>query len=401
MILVELALVIKKIFPYFFSGIFALLLISCNDSPTDLGKNFVDPLDGVGIASFDSSVDSMNQTSKPIKNVFSLGTSARLLLGKAENVEALTMLQFSFSLADTIKEQINNGEIVVLDSWIDIIKEYRFGDSSAAFDYTVYKITNSWSPSTFTADSLSLLQYENVDVSSQRITENDTTYSFHLNTDVTKLWLEDYADTGTVANYGILLEPVGNTQKILGFTAFNSSGEDQALLTFVINKPGIYTDTVFATLFNDISVVKGDYAIVGSENIPIQASLASEAHITFDLNVLPENITINSASLTLTVDTLLTKVGSPYINKLLVFLVADSTKDSVDSDYYAELSRSGATFTGNISNIVRAWNNGVDNQGIIVKAYSEYYGVETFVIRGSNAAVQSERPKLKLVYSRK
>jgi len=392
--------VIKKIFLYFFSGIIIFLLTSCNDSPTDLGKEYVDPLDGVGIAIFDSSIDSMNQTSRPIKNVFSLGASARLLLGKAENVEAFTLLQFSFSLPDTVKTQIKNGELVVLDSWIDLIKEYRFGDSTAFFDYTVHKITSEWSSSTFTADSLELLQYDNSDASSQH-SDNDTTYSFHLSNSVTTLWLQDYADTGAITNYGILLDPINTSQKILGFTAYSSGGVDQALYTIVISKPGSYVDTVYGTLMSDISAVKGDFANVGPENIPIQASLTSEAHITFDLNVLPADITINSASLTLTVDTLLTKVGNPYTNKLLVYLVADSTKDSVNSNYYAELTRNANTFTGDIKNIVRAWNNNISNQGIIVKAYSEYFGVETFVIRNSNAPVISERPKLKLVYSRK
>jgi hypothetical protein len=393
--------VIKKIFSFLVPAIFALLLISCNDSPTDLGKDFL-LQDGVGIYSFDSSIDSMNQTSRQIKKVYSLGSSARLLIGKAENVKAHSLLKFVFSYADTITTQIKNNELKILDSWVELVKDYRFGDSASTFDYAAYKITSNWTSFGFTTDSLPFLTRESNDISSLRSTENDTLYTFHIDTTVTSFWLHTYADTGFNGyNYGLLISPTDNAQQVLGFKAFTVSDLDVTLLKIVVQKPGSYIDTLFAYISSDVSVVEGEVAVVGDENIAIQASLTSQAGLFFDLSVLPENITINSATLTVTVDSVLTKTGSSYSNLLLAYLVADSTKDSVDANYFADLTSSGNTFTGNISNIVRAWNNNVSNQGMILKAFSEVYGIELFVIKGSNAAIESQRPKLKIVYSRK
>lgn len=393
---------IKKNLRFFISLIFALILISCNDSPTDIGKNFVDPLDGVELFTFDSSVDSMNQSSTTIKNVYSLGASSRLLIGESGNLKAHSLLKFFFSYADTIKEQIANNELDVLDSWIELTREYNFGDTNAVFDYAAYKITSNWTPSGFSADSLSLLTKESNDISSFRTTANDTLYTFHLDTTVVSFWLHDYVDTSSsFFNYGLLISPANGCQQIFGFTAYNTSGENEPVLRIVVQKPGSYIDTLTGYILSDISAVEGNVANVGNENLAIQGSLTSEAKIFFDLSVLPKNITIHSATLTLTKDTIQTKFGSSYQDLLLAYLLADSTKDSIDTDYYGSLSSSGNTYTGDISDIVRAWNYNTSNQGIIVKAYTEFYGVELFAVKGSNAAIINQRPKLKIVYSRK
>ena len=121
----------------------------------------------------------------------------------------------------------------------------------------------------------------------------------------------------------------------------------------------------------------------------------------FFLCVLPKNITINSAVLTLTVDTSQTKTGSNFTNSLRVFLLDDSSKNELNTNYIYTLKRSGATYTGEITNILRVWNNNVSNEGMLIKASSELRGIEIFAIKGSNAAEISKRPKLEIVYSRK
>lgn len=189
-----------------------MILISCNDSPTDLGVGYVDNLDGVGLYKFSS--DSVTQSSNSFEHVYSLGGSARLLIGKAENATAYSMIKYKFSLADTIIADIKSNKINVLDSWVSLVKDYKFGDSSAAFDYDVYKINSNWSSSTFSADSFGLLSYDNINVSSFRETDNDTLYTFHIDTSVTSSWLHSFADTSLdYTNYGILISPKVNHKK--------------------------------------------------------------------------------------------------------------------------------------------------------------------------------------------
>lgn len=390
---------INKFFLSFISAITFFLLISCNDSPTDLGVGYLNQ-DGVNLSKFDTSVDSMPQFSSNFKNVYSLGGSDQLLIGKAENITAHSLIKFIFAIPDTIKTELLARNLTVIDSWVELIKDYRFSDSAATFDYQVFKINSSWTSSKFTSDSLAILSYDNTDLSFNRTTENDTVYSFHLDTTLTSSWLQNYVDTTVATNYGILISPTANTQKVLGFTAFNTSGVDDPRLRIVVQKPGEYVDTLIGYVNTDISAVLGDLPNVGIENLAIQSSLTSEAKLFFDLSVLPKNITINSAILTFTVDTLQTKTGSSFTNSLRVFLLDDSIKNELNTNYVYTLSRSGATYKGDITNILRAWNNNVSNEGMLIKATSESRGIEIFAIKGSNAANISERPKLEIVFSR-
>jgi hypothetical protein len=384
----------------FISLITIFILIGCNDSPTDLGVEFVSQ-DGVEVFKLDSSVDSIPQQSNHFKKVINLGSSDHLLVGKAENVDAKAMLRFVLLIPDTIKAELENRTLTVIDSYVELTKDYSFGDSAALFDYQVKKINESWSASTFTADSFLTLSYDNIDLSSNRTSLNDTTYSFNLDTALTSSWLQNYVDSSVASNYGILLDPAVNSQKVLGFTAFNVNGIDDPRLRIVVQKPGAYIDTLIGYIAADISVVLGEVQNTVTENLYLQTSLTSEVKLFFDVSVLPEDCVINSAKLTLTVDTLQTKTGSNFSNSLRVFLFSDSAKKEINTSYLYPLNRSGALFTGNLTDIVRAWKNNVDNQGMLIKATSELRGVEIFSVKGSNAADISQRPKLEIVYSRK
>ena len=391
---------IKNISLVFLSAISIFFIVSCNDSPTDLGTKFLSQ-DGVEVLKLDSSIDTINQTSYSFKNVFSLGTSSQLLLGKAENITSNVLLLFVFAIPDSIKEELALRNLTVIDSYVEMNKNYSFGDSNAVFDYSVYKVNERWLSSTFTADSFAFLDYDNsIDLSFNRTTANDTVYSFHLDTTLTSSWLQNYVDTTVSSNYGILLSPTDNTQKVLGFTAFNVNGQNDPRLRIVVQKPGAYIDTIVGYIASDISVVLGDIPNVGTENIVIQSSLTSEAKLIFDFSVVPEDVVINLATLTLTVDTLATKTGSSFSNRLSVYLLADSATNKLNPNFVYTLDRSGATFTGDITNILRAWNNRVDNQGLLIKSTLEFWGLETFVLKGSNAALIEQRPRLEIVYSR-
>lgn len=389
----------KKLFA-FISAITIFLIIGCNDSPSDLGVDFLSQ-DGVEVFKLDSSVDSVLQQSNHFKKVINLGSSDHLLLGKAENVTAKMLLRFVVLIPDTILTELKARSLTVIDSYIELTKDYSFGDSAALFDYKVFKINSSWSASTFTADSLSNLQYDNVDLSFNRVSANDTVYSFHVDTTLTSSWLQNYADSSVGSNYGILMEPTVNSQKVLGFTAFNISGIDDPRLRIVVQKPGEYIDTLIGYIAADISAVEGDVQNTVTENLYIQSSLTSEVKLFFDLSVLPSDCVVSSAKLTLAVDTIQTKTGSNFTNSLRVFLFSDSSKKEISTSYIYTLTRSGAAFTGDITNLVRAWKNNVDNQGMLIRASSELRGVEIFSVKGSNAANLSDRPKLEIIYGRK
>jgi len=401
MIFPEKILVIKKIFRYLIPFVALFLIIGCNDDPTDLGVDLLEQ-DGVEVLKLNSYTDSLQQYSYDFNDAVVLGGATHILLGKAENITSHILMKFVFSIPDSIKSELEKRNLTVIESYIELTKSYRFGDSSAYFDYGVYEVKESWSSSSFTSDSFATLNYGNIDLSFQREIDNDSVYSFRLDTTLVSSWLQNYADTNIASNNGVLLSSAIGTQKVLGFTAFNVDGENDPRLRIVVQKPGEYIDTLIGYISSDLSIVLGERANVGSENLVIQSSLVTEVKLLFDLSKIPDNVVINSAILTFTVDTIKTKIGSnANVNKLYVQLLTDSVKNEVSKDYNYILTRSGSSISGSITNIVRAWNNDVENQGFLVKSATELYGVDIFAFRGSNAPDLSERPKLEIVYSRK
>lgn len=400
MIQPEKTLVRNKIFGFLIASISVLLLTSCNDSPTDLGSDLLNQ-DDVQVLKFNSAVDSMYQSSSTFKTNVPLTSADWILLGNAENVTSHIMLKFVFASPDSLQKDLIDNKINILDSWIEFYNTYSFGEQNSPFDYEAYKINQEWTSLAFNADSFSTLKYDPSDLSSLHNVQNDTIYSFHLNPSVAGEWLLSNADTNLATNNGLLISPKSNTKKILGFQAYNINATKDPRLKVVIEKPGVYQDTLTGYVASDLSVVIGNLADVGAENISVQSSLAAESKIFFDMKSFPVNSTINSATLTLTLDTVQTKTGSSFTNSVRVYLLKDSTKNEINTNYVYTLNRIGNTFTGSITNIIRAINNGVANQGFLIKSGNELSGVDIFAIKGSNAADKSERPKLEIVYSRK
>jgi hypothetical protein len=149
----------------------------------------------------------------------------------------------------------------------------------------------------------------------------------------------------------------------------------------------------------DLSVVSGSLPDVGTENIGIQAGLNSEGWLFFDLSSLSKEIIVNYAELTLTVDTSKTVTGSSFTNSLRVNYVKDSTNYSIDSSLSVFLDRDGNNFKGDITRYVQKALIEKNNQGLVLSAGDKINGVELFAIRGSNAIVFTERPKLQIKYT--
>lgn len=390
----------NKIIVFLLIAFSVLLFTKCNDSPTDIGYGLLSQ-DDVQVLKLDSSVDSIYQSSTYFKKIISLASSSTVLLGKAENVTSHLMLKFVFATPDSLKLDIADNKINILDSWVELVKEYSFGDSNGAFDYGAYKINDDWSSLTFNSDSLAFLSYDNIDLSSSPEVNDDSIYSFHLDNTLVGQWLKNNVDTLLAPNNGILVSPKSNTQKVLGFTAYNINAINDPRLKVIIQKPGVYEDTLTGYISSDLSVVIGDKPLVGSEDIAVQSSLASEAIVSFDLSSIPIDATINSATLTFTVDSLQTKTGSSFYNALGVYMLTDSTTKTISTNYSYLLTRSGSTFTGSITGIVRAINTSGINQGLLIKTADEISGVDIFALKGSNTADITKRPKLEIVYSRK
>lgn len=369
---------------------------SCSDAPTSVGVNLLGD-DYIGFKTINSVEDSIGQTSTYFHKVASLGSSDMLLLGSAKDVEASTLIRFGTVLLDSIATDINNNNINVTSAVIQLHRTYAFGDTLAPFDFTVHKVNSEWTTG-FTEDSLPGLQYDADDISSQKeIT--DTVTNITISNDLVMQWLQSTADTTLPAQNGIYLKPASGQNHIIGYKALTADYTDYPTLTAVIEKPGVYVDTLTFVSAYDVSVVEGNIPAVSSGNLIIRSGFLIFSRLTFYMPELPKDAIINSAELTLNVDTVETVVGANYLNSINAYFALDSTNtDSVSS--YVSLARDGNQFTGTITNFVRQWVKG-NNNGIILTTSSPFDGFELFTIKGSSSANLNDRPYLKITYTSK
>lgn len=376
----------------------SVLFISCADEPSSIGVELVGG-DNIVVKTFDSQTDTINQTTSYFKRVIPLSSASKILIGKNQDVTAYALMQFLFALPDTIKDAINDNSISVTDSWLILRRRYTFGDTLANMNFTVHKITTPWTINTFTIDSLSILQYEQNDVSSNLMI-NDTTYTFDLDTGLVLSWMKYFADPTQESNYGIFYMPDASSQKVVGFQALSLTTTGDAKLYVVLEKPGSYVDTINGFVASDVSLIDGMLPTAPPGELAVRSSITVNGLLKFDLSKIPAGAVINSATLTIYPDTTNSLYGTDYNNSLIVFFEEDP-----DSNKYltpgVTLNQSGSGYTGTITQFVRAWIYGTENNGLLIQPGNQVEGLELFMLYGSDAADFNLRPRLKIVYTTK
>ena len=376
----------------------SLIHFSCSDSPSSLGSDLLSQ-DLINILELDSAKDSLFQSASVYKKVIELSSANRLLLGKKDNIEAGILIKFLIFFADSIKQQLTNNELSVLSAKVEFTKNYTFGNSTVPIDFSVHKINSNWSTG-FTSDSLTLLTYDANDISFSK-TFSDSINGFNFDTQTALNWLKASADSSIPIDNGLYIKPAMSSEKIVGFQALTIEDLPIPSLKIIIQKTGVYSDTLSYFPSVDLSVVSGSFPDVGTENIGIQAGLNSEARLFFDLSSLPKDIVVNYAQLILTVDTIKTITGSSFTNSVRVNYITDSTNLAIDSTFSLFLDRDGSTFKGSVTSFIQRTLIESNNQGLLLSASDKLNGVELFAIKGSNAAALAERPNLQIIYTSK
>jgi hypothetical protein len=370
-------------------------LQSCAEDPSDIGINLISS-DLVHIEIFDSQTQNVQQSSGYFKRIIPLGLSTKLLVGTYEDIEASALLKFIFSFSDTVKQDIINGNIIVEDAWIELTRNYLFGDTTGTIDFTTHKVNNKWSATAFTIDSLQILDYNSEDEGSDYL-QTDSNYTFHLSTDMVLSWMKNSADANLESNEGIYLKPGSSTGTILGFEAFSAIAENPPRLNVIISKAGVYTDTINGFILADVSLVDGNLPDLPSDNFAVQSSIAVNGTLHFDLSEIPAGVVINRAELTLTADTLNSKKGTSFNNSLQSFFAKDSTTHEIEGSG-TTLGYFDNKYSGVITAFVRRWINENKNHGMIIRPGNENEGLELFALKNSQADSLS-RPRLRVTYT--
>ena len=373
------------------------LFSSCTDEPSSLGVELIGS-ENISAKIFDTAIDTIDQSSSYFKKVIALGSADWVLIGKYQDIKASALMRFVFGLPDSLKNDLKAGNINVLDSWIILRTRYVYTDSMAAMNFTVHKVNSSWSATAFTIDSLSTLDYEPTNVSSQ-FTPTDTLYTFHLDGSLPLAWMKNTADKTLESNYGIYLDPTLSSTKVIGFQAFNAISAEAAKLFVVIEKPGVYVDTLNGFIAADISLVdRPNVPALPTGLISVQSSVAINSKLKFDLGQISASVVINKAEIFITPDSVYSVKGSSSNNSLRLSYLryADSLNTEGNPSF---LSYKDNKYSGDITLFVRNWVSRKENNGILIEAGSPTSGLEFFALKGSDYYEFSERPRLRITYT--
>jgi hypothetical protein len=373
-----------------------LNVFSCSDDPTSIG---IDLLDGdyLIVSTFDTQDDTITQSSSFFKEVVPLGFSSKVLIGKRDELEATTLMNFLFFIEDSLRQDFLDGNIAVNQAFIELTPNYTYTNEEAEYDFTVHEVTSNWSTG-FTSDSLDNLSFNFEDLSSNK-NFTDSIYTFDLDSDFVLQWIKNTIDTSLGKNNGIYIVPTMSTDKVVGFQALTATSSTAAKLKVVIEKAGNFVDTIRAFIFADVSAIVADLPVLPPEDIGVQASTTIQSTLFYDLSKVPRNIIINKAELILTEDTLSSITGSSFNPNLAVFKITDSTDLTIDEGSGILLVKQNNTFTGNITPYITLWITNEDNEGMVIRPASLTEGLELFAIKGSEYPELSERPRLRIVYT--
>ena len=375
---------------------FLLLLNSCSDSPSPIGANIL-KIDNLKINELDSYTDTLAQKSSYLKRTLKLGASYTLLVGKDENLEASTLINFLIALPDSIKNSINNDSITVTGANIQLFRDYPNKENNSFYDFTVHKVESGWTTN-FTSDSLPMLSYDPSNLSSNK-SLTDSLEKFDIGTDFAFSLLK-YATDSTGTDYGLYIKPTENSKKVVGYySLYNVS--NVPFLTIAIQKLGAYPDTLFFYGSSNVSVVTGNIPPSSLQSrIVAEGGLVVNSKLWFDLSKIPNNALINDAKLTLKMD-----MGETYIgdttNSILAAFLTDSSSIVLDSAAsIATFSEANNSMTTTITSYVQRWVNTGANEGILLFPRNQIGSVDLFTFYGSDA-VDSLKPRLHIIYTLK
>ena len=371
------------------------LFTACSDDPSSVGSDLLNQ-DNITVSKIDS--DSLSQKFERYKANYSLGSSDILLVGKDANVESQILLSFGISLAD--KYLSNLDSLAFLSTEVTLTKTYTFGDTLQPFNVGIYKVTSVWN-SLFTADSISKLTYDPTSVVQSTNISNNV-YSFAVDTNLVREWFKAAKDTAQAKDYGILLKPNG-ISKFIGFRASTALTTDVPSIKIVVKKTTAYETYQDTLTYNgsvDVHLIQGSFPDATSKTLTLQNGTGVQGKLWFDFSKLPSDAIVNTALLTLSVDTLNTKFGSSYSDGLQAFELTDSAAVTTNAKFVVSLPRSGNTYTGDVFRIVNDALTTKNNFGMLINPVYQLNGIENFALFNS-AAANVSKPRLIITYSQK
>lgn len=384
-----------------FSILVIVFISGCEDEPSSIGGNLIES--NITITQIDSETENFDQSlESSFIDTISFGASPRILVGKYENVESQALLKFSFPLNDSLQNRFSNGDITLNKSWIQLYNDYMIGDTNGFYGINVYEINNEWSSGLFNKDSLSALQFNTTDLSSNlNITDSIVTFDFDL--DLTDKWLRKTWEDENIENNGVVVFPEAGTEYVIGFQAINIIYFNEAPRVRVeIEFPDGVKDTIVGSPAEDVHVVTGNQPVSSNGNTILQGGLVSRGDFKIDLSKIPDDVIINSAVLTMHLDSTETYQGTIITDSIGISLYDDSlmTETLANTSFIALKRESSTVYSGEIKTYLQRFvSSSRNNYGFQIYLTDEERALGKLAVIGSSA-IPALRPNLVITYSK-
>ncbi len=368
------------------SVFFLLIITSCSDDPSDVGKGTVSSNDGLKV---DSAVAYANRDTSFLYEVIGTGNS---LVGYDQGIEVRTLMQFTgFTAIPTT---------VTVDSAVVTFPiDFKFLDSIGTIGFEVHEMLNTWSQSTFKWDSVSVAGEYNTTPSSTflgNIVPGDSTIQFHIDQLVSK-WIQ----AGTDAPDGMMLIPSSISSSLVVGSLNNLLIETRPHVV-VYYRNGADTDQTSTFYTGQRTFTANSPQPVMAGRLFAQSGIAFRTHVLFDSLRIPSKASINRAILTVSFDGLNSEVNQYTRDSLLVSLERKNVYpfDSLAYTTICTPTTNGTQkiYQANVTQLVQAWTSREPNYGILLRTFDENANVERFALYGS-LSPQALRPKLVVTFT--
>jgi len=408
--------VIRHLFHFYFSIISVLILLllsSCNDQPSEVGKDIW--LDTVTLHSISTSDTSLFSSTSNDTKRFGLFRLGGLLLGKYEGITAITFVRFT-NIPDTLNYVTEND---IQECTLELTpQKYSYGDTNTnQLEFTVHRINNVWFNQT-TWDSI-------VDPSKQpfyttqqfgsfsgKSTAEDTLpLKVAIDKSIAKTFFDLQIDSATrITNYGLALVPNGNTNIIRRFSTKTLSSADQSNYVFLRvvfrnQRKNNALDTIVMESGVDASMVN-DESPKNNENLVVQGSLMKRAKIEFDLSMIPNDAFIHYAQLSFERNEAESKGGTNGIDEtigLAYYANPDDASITPSRLFLAQRTANTQTYTfKSIVSLVEQWLRYSNGKGVAFlepDGASKLLEIDKVAFYGIQSPDSTKRPSLKIIYS--
>ncbi len=377
------------------------LMAGCSEEPTEANSPVADlPL--AGFVTRDTTLPAIHDT---FLRQYSTMDGQINLLGQNGSYTAIMALQFSSSVIPV------RDTIAVYSATLALHAVTWYGTSGAPFGFTVHRITRSWSSYTLLWDSVQADFYESAPRGGfdGSLIGDTAGINVSLDTAMVREWFAT-PTTSTTTQFGIVLVPSPATQNaVRGFVEF--AGGDSAAyyptLTVIAGSvSGTSRDTAVYNVGQDTFVGSDDHGTPPSTKLYVQGGVHYRSALWFDLSSIPRGAILNSAILSLDLDSASSRISKFVTDtSLSAHLLGDtttytslSTEDA--STFGRRVAGTRATFSFNIRMAAQSWVRG-PNYGVLIRVPTarEFTTPDLFVFNSSTASTPSLRPRLRLLYS--